>query len=485
MRANVNLLRSSDELKHSTGHGGYDKIFNSQYEGLVEFNSQIAELRSMDGDPNKADDTNEDLKLSAKALEKLSTEMTFTGIKAFKNHYETNGPLNQGVVRVAFDDLNGKGAELESLRLLEYTNKKDKDRQNQLMQEVSAWRKNLVEIKPLITSTVKGIVEGHYNEELSFADDIELGPVLKQWLDPNSDYDQLGIGTFFDKSGEMYITYTPGQVFKSEYENNKRKINFDPREEASLNLVKRELEQAAGMTQSIDDEIREEMSSKPPTNVIKVKDALSKFVKKDVKTGNKINDTYKEILKTSENKIPTSDNQSKIYEFENFDLLEAMTYDSYKELFLTPDSETGDYANIQDLSTRDQLIAGQMRNYKKDLMDEKSFVHQLKYEDLGLNKSQDTNKDGFISQGELNDASKNALVEVLTNPKTSFERNIAAEQWAWYLTSITKQAVNSKRKRQERASKIPVETATAGLTRSAQEATEEGATEISKTKINW
>ena len=131
-----------------------------------------------------------------------------------------------------------------------------------------------------------------------------------------------------------------------------------------------------------------------------------------------------------------------------------MTYDSYKELFLTPDSETGDYANIQDLSTRDQLIAGQMRNYKKDLMDEKSFVHQLKYEDLGLNKSQDTNKDGFISQGELNDASKNALVEVLTNPKTSFERNIAAEQWAWYLTSITKQAVNSKRKRQERASEI-------------------------------
>ena len=157
-------------------------------------------------------------------------------------------------------------------------------------------------------------------------------------------------------------------------------------------------------------------------------------------------------------------------------------------MFLTADAETGDFANIQDLSTRDILIAGKMRNYKQDLLEEKSFFHKLRYEDVGLNNTLDTNDDGFISNNELDEDSKDELAEILTNPQTPSERQTAAEQLAWYLTQITKQAVESQRGRQASANQtsglaMSVEAATAGLTQPTQEATEEGTSELAKQLI--
>jgi hypothetical protein len=329
------------------------------------------------------------------------------------------------------------------------------------------WKKNLVEIRPLVTSAIKGVVEGHYNPNLSFKSDPEIGPVLKQWLDPKSNHDELGIGTHYDKNGEMYITYTPGQVFKSEYENNKKLLDFDPRAEAELEAAKRQIEDEQGFTRDFDKELEDR-----PVGIkaISVKEALNGFVRKDIKTGNKINDLFGEMIKTSESTIPTQDNRSKIYEYETFDKLHDIAFDSYKELFLTPDSETGEYANIEDLSTRDQLIAGKYRNYKKDLINEKSFLHKLQYKDLGFDESLDKNNDGFMSNNELNDVSKSMLVEILTSPKTSSEREIAAEQWAWYLTNITRQVVEGRRERQERGN--------ASTKKATKEASNEGLSEF-------
>ena len=223
MRADSKLLNPSNETNQYSSSSNYNQLFNKQYEGVTAFNEQVdnnlQHVRATGG--NVQDDllkgVGEDLEMSSKALNKLSTDM-------------------------AFDDLVIKGTELEALRLRETTNEKDKNRQNALGQEIAMWKKNLVEIKPLITSTVKGIVEGHYNKDLSFKNDLEVGPVLKQWLDPKVDHDKLGIGTFFNKNGEMYITYTPGQVFKSEYENNQQSLNFDPRVEAKEETAKKQIE---------------------------------------------------------------------------------------------------------------------------------------------------------------------------------------------------------------------------------------------------
>tara|TARA_R100000995_G_scaffold84885_1_gene65515 strand:- start:1992 stop:3524 length:1533 start_codon:yes stop_codon:yes gene_type:complete len=505
MKADKSLLNASNEMSTTTGFN-YNEVFNKQYEGLVEFNKQIGELQLTDNGPNRVSDANEDLKLSAKALEKLSTEMTFSGIKTFKDHYEENGSLNQGVIDVAFNDLNLKGTELEALQIRKTTNQKDKKRQSQLRQEVAQWRKNLVEIKPLITSTVKGLVEGHYNEELSFANDLEIGPVLKQWLDPKSDYQELGIGTYFSNTGEMYITYTPGKVFKSEYENNKKRLNYDPRIEAEVDAMKRQIEDEQGMTVGFEDQMASRSiygasAGDDPiqggmlpevniegTKVISVKDALNGFVKKDIKTGNKINDVFGQIIETSQNTMPSQDKKTQIYQYENLEDLEAIAHDSYMDLFLTADPETGEFANIHDLSTRDQLIGGQMRNYKQDLLDEKSFFHKLRYEDVGLKNSLDADKDGFVSNNELDEKSKEDLTEILTNPKTSSQRKIASEQWAWYLTQITKQAAESQRKRQLGANTVSglsssVEAATAGLSESMQESAEEGTSELAQQLI--
>ena len=483
--ADIKLLNTDQRMGSS-----YHEIFNKQYEGLTKFNQEV----NSDINNSKLDNVKKDLKSSSKAIDNLATNMTFNGIKMLKDHYAENGPLNEGVINTAYNDLNLMGTELEAIRAKKVTNKRDKDRQTKLTRNMSMWRKNLVEMKPLITSTVKGIVEGHYNEELSFAKNPEVGAAFKQWLDPKSKYEELGIGTYFNEVGEMHMVYTPGNVFKSEYENNSRAINFDPRLKDKEARLKRQIEEQQGLSVSFDEflsEARGEQFGEAPignSKVVPIKEILGGFVKKDIKTNNKINDVFGDILKTSEKRIPSEDNKSKIYLYEKFEDLEAITYDSYKDLFLTADAETGDFANIQDLSTRDILIAGKMRNYKQDLLEEKSFFHKLRYEDVGLNNTLDTNDDGFISNNELDEDSKDELAEILTNPQTPSERQTAAEQLAWYLTQITKQAVESQRGRQASANQtsglaMSVEAATAGLTQPTQEATEEGTSELAKQLI--
>ena len=335
-------------------------------------------------------------------------------------------------------------------------------------------------------------MEGHYNEELSFAENPEVGAAFKQWLDPNSKYEELGIGTYYSETGEMHMVYTPGNVLKAEYENNTRSINLDPRLIDEENKAKRELEEELGMGVSFSEAVGNERGSMVEeigdSVVVPIKEVLNGFVKKDIKTNNKINDVFGDILGTSEKKIPSEDNKSKIYLYESFEDLKAIAYDSYKDLFLTADSETGEFANIQDLATRDILIAGKMRNYKQDILNEKSFFHKLKYEDMGIDNTLDVNNDGFISSNELDDESKDELTEILTNPQTPSERQTAAEQLAWYLTEITRQAVESQRARQMGANQVSglamsVEAATAGLTQPTQETTEEGASELAKQLI--
>jgi hypothetical protein len=103
MRADQNLLNPSNETNQYSSSNNYSEAYNKKYEGIAAFNEQInntlQHARSNGGDSqtNLLKEVGEDLQISSKALDELSTNMTFDGIKTFKDHYEEGQPLNQSI----------------------------------------------------------------------------------------------------------------------------------------------------------------------------------------------------------------------------------------------------------------------------------------------------------------------------------------------------------------------------------------------------
>ena len=338
-----------------------------------------------------------------KTIEKMVTDLAIDGIKKAGKHYDDGGGMNDAHFEAA--DLGFRTIKEEMYSLINKKNMtlEDKKRNNYLQKETEKLKTNVVKIKGLAIQTAQAYNEGHVNADLSFLGRPNEQMLLKQVMDPKAKLGQLGINARW-QDGELYYDYGPSQM-AMEYASNKG-IEIDPE-------------------QIMNDERK----------TIAASTLFGMATMKDTKSENDINGVIK---KAGEDAIAKIGNTGKLLNTD-FSKVEGSIEKNFRDIF------ENSKVNFQDLATRDLTIGGSKRNYKKDLQLNPE-INALTYSNLGLTASVDENGDGVISGDELAEQDREIIIETLTNPKTSDQKEAAIVELTKYCKALAAQEFNYMRK---------------------------------------
>jgi len=338
-----------------------------------------------------------------KTIEKMVTDLAVDGIKKAGKHYDDGGGMNDAHFNAA--DLGFRTIKNEMYSLINKKNMtlEDKKQNNYLQKETEKLKKNVVKIKGLAIQTAQAYNEGHINADLSFLGRPNEQMLLKQVMDPKANLGQLGITATW-QDGELYYEYGPSQM-AMEYAANKG-IEIDPE-------------------QIMNDERK----------TIAASTLFGMAVMKDTKSENDINGVIK---KAGDDAIAKIGNTGKLLNTD-FSKIEGSIEKNFRDIF------ENSSVNFQDLATRDLTIGGSKRNYKNDLQLNPE-INALTYSNLGLTASVDSNDDGVISSDELAPQDREIIIETLTNPKTSDQKEAAIVELTKYCKALAAQEFDYMRK---------------------------------------
>tara|TARA_R110002020_G_scaffold75886_3_gene192841 strand:- start:2897 stop:4795 length:1899 start_codon:yes stop_codon:yes gene_type:complete len=338
-----------------------------------------------------------------KTIEKMVTDLAIDGIKKAGKHYDDGGGMNNAHFEAA--DLGFRTIKNQIYSLINKKNMtlEDKKQNNFLQKETERLKKNVVNIKGLVIQTAQAYNEGHVNTDLSFLGRPNEQMLLKQVMDPKANLGQLGISAMW-KDGELYYEYGPSQM-AMEYAASKG-IEVDPEQ-----IMSDERKTIAAST------------------------LFGMAVMKDTKSENDINGVIK---KAGEDAIEKIGNTGKLLNTD-FSRVKGSIENNFRDIF------ENSKVNFQDLATRDLTIGGSKRNYKKDL-ELNPEINALTYTNLGLTASFDENSDGVISGDELAPRDREIIIETLTNPKTSDQKEAAVNELTKYCTWLAAQEFHYMRK---------------------------------------
>lgn len=338
-----------------------------------------------------------------KTIEKMVTDLAVDGIKKAGKHYDDGGGMNNAHFEAA--DLGFRTIKNQIYSLINKKNMtlEDKKQNNFLQKETERLKKNVVNIKGLAIQTAQAYNEGHINTDLSFLGRPNEQMLLKQVMDPKANLGQLGISAAWH-DGELYYEYGPSQM-AMEYAASKG-IEVDPE-------------------QVMNDERK----------TIAASTLFGMAVMKDTKSENDINGVIK---KAGEDAIEKIGNTGQLLN-SDFSRVKGSIENNFRDIF------ENSKVNFQDLATRDLTIGGSKRNYKKDL-ELNPEINALTYTNLGLTASFDENSDGVISGDELAPQDREIIIETLTNPKTSDQKEAAVNELTKYCTWLAAQEFHYMRK---------------------------------------
>ena len=338
-----------------------------------------------------------------KTIEKMVTDLAIDGIKSAGKHYDDGGGMNDAHFNAA--DLGFRTIKNEMYSLINKKNMtlEDKKQNNYLQKETEKLKKNVVKIKGLAIQTAQAYNEGHINADLSFLGRPNEQMLLKQVMDPKANLGQLGITATW-QDGELYYEYGPSQM-AMEYAANKG-IEVDPE-------------------QIMNDERK----------TIAASTLFGMAVMKDTKSENDINGVIK---KAGDDAVAKIGNTGKLLNTD-FSKIDGSIEKNFRDIF------ENSSVNFQDLATRDLTIGGSKRNYKNDLQLNPE-INALTYSNLGLTASADLNNDGVISSDELAPQDREIIIETLTNPKTSDQKEAAIVELTKYCKALAAQEFNYMRK---------------------------------------
>lgn len=338
-----------------------------------------------------------------KTIEKMVTDLAVDGIKKAGKHYDDGGGMNNAHFEAA--DLGFRTIKNQIYSLINKKNMtlEDKKQNNFLQKETEKLKKNVVKIKGLAIQTAQAYNEGHINADLSFLGRPNEQMLLKQVMDPKANLGQLGVSATW-QDGELYYEYGPSQMA---------------------------MEYAA--SKGIEVDLEQVMNDERKT--IAASTLFGMAVMKDTKSENDINGVIK---KAGQDAIEKIGNTGKLLNTD-FSIIEGSIEKNFRDIF------ENSSVNFQDLATRDLTIGGSKRNYKKDLQLNPE-INALKYSNLGLTASADLNNDGVISSDELASQDREIIIETLTNPKTSDQKEAATVELTKYCKALAAQEFNYMRK---------------------------------------
>ena len=438
-RADASLVAAGYRLGQSYVPGDYSKIFQKQYEGLLASHTARTQAgidfyKTLDKNVDEIyeakkgkSDWLEESTSWFKQLEDANTNYASGKISENADHYENNGNLN-----IAFDEGDedyfiGLKDQYEKLNKKLILTKKERIEKKQIERNITEFRDKYNKSKANWNSSGVNWGQGFYNKEQSFRGEPELQMLWTQLMDPNANLNEKEIKVFW-KNGERYFEYTDGRT----------------------GAEIKALAKGEGDTQ-----IPFANKGSKKKNIISEKELLSRLKPIDSKSVNDANGVGNAVL-DNQNKLVTNADGVKVFKIKNFNQIEDKILTDYENVFKQS-------ANFNDLATREVLIGNNRRIYKKDLEENRiidaAIINQLGFG--GTFTEKELTSGGGIDPKELaaHANAKKQIIEILTNPKTDSQRDIAVKEMARYRTDQLRDVFEGERTRLQRAeSKTTTET---------------------------
>jgi len=329
----------------------------------------------------------------------MATDLAVDSIVKTNEHYKNGGGMSDFHFEAANTAMETIKSGIYNIINQDNMSKEDKFNKNLLEKNAQKLQKGIVNYKGLVIKTTAAYAENLVNTDLTMDGFPNKQVLLKQITDPDADGPKLGIRARWE-DGELFYDYGDSQIFR-EYANNK------------------------GI------EINEELPEAQPTKSIRATDLLNMVVMKDLKTENDLNGV---ITKAGEDAIATLGNTNKLLN-PDYSRIQDSIKNDFRNIL---ESKT---ANLQDIFTRDIMVGNTKVNYKEDLLLNPK-INSLTYADLGLTDSIDKNGDGVLSGDELTDNDKAVIIETLTNPRTSEQKEAAIVEAEEYFENYAFQEFN-------------------------------------------
>ena len=452
--ADATLVAAAYRLGQSNVPGDFSKIFEKQYEGLIAANKAKASMQGemletvTDAFGNIVDTQRKKDKDAEDVTKKANEGYPWNDDSSDSKYYEPTaeekviGNYTDGQIKKSAANFNGGSglnpahtdadenyiksiseeyknlSEWKGLKQSTSNQKKKKDLLKQITSFRQIYNKDQAQFSSTATSWDKGLV----SKNTSFKNQPELKMLWTQLMQGDANFAEKGIKVYRDaSSGKKMIEYTPGRMGV-------------------------EMKSIVG-----DSDYDFTLEDSKEKRQISQEELLSYIKPKETKSENDMNTISTQLLgninKTTTNPI----NGAKVRTIKDFDEKAGKIERSYYDIAIATD-------NPNDIYTRELLVGDTPRVYASDLQSNRS-IDEAVISQMGIGSDVFTAKeleDGVIDPTELakHKDAKAKIMEMLTNPKTSFQKEIAAKEYAKYRTDMLRKVFNDERTRIDDAEKI-------------------------------
>ena len=416
--ADSTLVAAAYRLGQSYGPKDYTEIFKLQYEGLaaahkgkMEMYGKMSEGIMGHGEKliehKKAEDKYvEDQFAWFEEAEKASTDWVDGKMKENADHYEKGGFANPQQQQADEDYMSSLKEKLETLQKKPkiFLSKEEKQKLKKVKQNIeqfqNQWNNSYGELNTAGNAWTDNLI----NKGLSFKGDIDKQLLFGLIYDPKVDLKKMGVKVSWE-NGEKIYEYPEGMmgVIAGENKGTGKKLK------------------------------------------VSQKDLISGISYKDTKTESDFNAIDKSLINDA-TKQTNVEGKGKVYSVDLTEDLAKKIKKDYKDAALKS-------SNPNDIYTRELTVGNTTRVYKDDLLSNTN-IDVAVINQMGIGSDVFTAeelRDGKIDPTELakHEDARDKIIEILTNPKTDSQREIAADNYAQYRKDTLFNAIQNERTRLE------------------------------------
>jgi len=433
--ADATLVAAAYRLGQSYVPGDYSKIFEKQYEGLIAANKAKAQakidfsknLTENLGDfmESKKEQEEEDQEIidNFKELNEIGNTYTDHMTTEFAEDMEGGNSLPSHQFDAAEFAMENTVNEYEGLSKITFPTKEQKKDKRRLKKEMLEFRPAIVKSRADQSTKATLWANGGINKDLSFKEEPNLQALYSLSIDKNKTTEQLksmGIKTYW-KNNKKYYEYPDG-LYGAIYG------DISNGGADGVDVIPTDTKQKYTITET---------------------DLLARLIPKDTKTEGDLNAIGTELLKDINKTTTNPDNGAKVRTIKDFDSKRDKVYGKFKATVLLSE-------NPSDIYTREHNIGDTARVYANDLQSNRN-IDEAVINQMGIGSDVFTKEeleDGVIDPTELakHKNAKDKIMEILTNPKTAEQKEIAAEEYAKYRTDMLGNVFDAERTRIDGAS---------------------------------
>ena len=435
--ADATLVAAAYRLGQSNVPGDYSKIFEKQYEGLIAANKAKAQA-SIDFSKNLTEkvgdfmefkkakeEEDEEVVDNFKKLNEIGNGYTDNVAGEFATDMEEGNSLPPLHVVAAETIVENLASDYESLSNINFPSSQQRKDKKALKKQMLEFRPAVIKSRALQSTKATLWNSGEINKDQAFKGEPNLQALYSLSIDKNKTTEQLkkmGVTAFWENN-KKYYEYQDGlygAIYGDISNGGSEGVDVIP----------------AGDKKSYK---------------ISETDLLARLQPKAKKSEQDLNTVQTALLKDINKTTTNPENNAKVRTIKDFNSVAGKIEKDFYDIARLSE-------NPNDLYTSEKMVGLTPLVYVDDLQSNRTIGATV-IEQMGLTgvfTQDELESGGGIDPAELEkygDAKKQAM-EILTNPKTSIQKDIAAREYAKYRKDMLEKVFNDERTRIDGAVKI-------------------------------